>query len=141
MIKKFLIILAVLLLIIATAFIFYNNKKVDKDIGGRIQNVPAAPSVTCSIDAEVFSVENKKTETGEYYLVKVDISNISTFDYSGVGSCDEDFIKTVEKEGIIQQSQGYESNPLIKGQKIKANVSFGGDERFNGYFFGNITNL
>jgi len=107
--------------------------------------VPAAPSVTCSINAEVLGVEKKRTNFPEsalsagradfdYYLINVEISNISTFDSLGGGSCDDTLIKIVEDQGIILQSQDYESNPLTNGQKINADIKFGGDEWFHGYF-------
>ena len=137
-----------------TAVYCGNGSAIDLNNNGSVVNpqhgVPAAPSVTCLINADVLGVEKKRanfTESAlsvgradfDYYLIEVKISNISTFDSSGVGSCDDAFIKAVENEGIFLQLQDYESNPLTEGQKINAYVEFGGDEWFNGYF-GTLSN-
>jgi hypothetical protein len=124
--------------------------------GGVTAGVPAAPSPTCLIYAEVLGVEKKNTNFNEfalsqgrtdfdYYLIKVKVSNISTYSdcSSFCSSCDcpscDNLIKSVEDQGIILQLQDYELNPLTEGQKIKAYVKYGGDEWFHGYF-GTISN-
>jgi len=107
---------------------------------------PMAPSVSCFIDAEVLSAKKTNTNYGEfalnagrensdYYLIKLDISDISTSNSSGVGSCDENYIKSAEDDGIIFSLTDFEKNPLSKGQKINATISADGDEYFSGYFF------
>lgn len=114
----------------------------------RIANaVPAAPSPTCEIIAKVIKIEKTKIVTPpilqlsdeiEYYRVKLQILEISTYQKEGSRSCDDSYIKTAEEAGQILTLKEYDKNPISQGQKIKAKIHFSGDERFHGYFLSDI---
>ena len=74
----------------------------------------------------------------EYYKVKLDILNITTYKQEGFGSCDSSYIERAEQSGQILTLAEYEKNPIKEGQKIKAKIHFGGDEWFGGYFLSDI---
>jgi len=114
-----------------------------------VNSVPAPPSPTCEIIAIVLNIQKvgavihkdfveHPQKLLEYYKVKLDILNITTYKQEGVGSCDTSYIEKVEKSGAILTLVEYEKNPIEKGQKIKAKIRFGGDERFSGYFLSDI---
>ncbi len=106
--------------------------------------VPAAPSPTCEIIANVLNVEKTRTNIlgqssrQNYYSLNLDILNISIHKQEGDFSCDNSYIDSAEKSGQILILDEYNKNPISEGQKIKAKIHLGGDERFNGYFLSDI---
>lgn len=129
----------VIILILIVGIVFY---------GVQVANaVPAAPSPTCEIIAKVIKIEKTKIVTPpilqpsdeiEYYRVKLQISEISTYQKEGSRSCDDSYIKTAEESGQILTLKEYDKNPISEGREIKAKIHFGGDERFGGYFLSDI---
>jgi len=106
--------------------------------------VPAAPSPTCEITATISSVKKKtsnfkterpSSESFDYYGVRLKIISSSLYAKDGNGSC-EDLAK-LETDSIVVPDE-YEKVPLKSGQKIKALMHFGGDERLGGYFLTKI---
>lgn len=107
--------------------------------------VPAAPSPTCTITATVLSIEEIKEQREDvfseehstyyvdYFLVELDILDISTFTQEGLKSCDGTYVEKAEKARQILFSDDYEEMPISEGQKIEANIHFDGDERFAGF--------
>ncbi|MFA4955045.1 MAG: hypothetical protein WC641_07085 [Patescibacteria group bacterium] len=106
--------------------------------------VPAAPSPTCEITATITSVKKKtsnfkteqpSSESFDYYGVRLKIISSSLYAKDGNGLC-EDLAK-LETDSIVVPDE-YEKTPLKAGQKIKARMHFGGDERLGGYFLTKI---
>jgi len=107
--------------------------------------VPAAPSPTCAISATVLSIQKTKTniaglgqpprEDFYYYSVKLKIESSSVFQQEGYGSCDNLINK---EQGSILSLTEYDKSPVSVGQKMNANIKFGGDEWFNGYFLSGV---
>ena len=113
-----------------------------------VNAVPAAPSPTCEITANVLMIEKTRTdiagrgipprENFDYYRVNLDILDISTYKQEGGRSCDNSYIELAEKSGQILILEEYNKNSISEGQKIKAKIHFGGDEWFGGYFLSDI---
>jgi hypothetical protein len=103
--------------------------------------VPAIPSPTCTIDATILSLKeiSKLNQASKeyfyYYTVKLKINNSSIDKQIDDLSCDK--FKNSETEAILSIND-YDKYPIQVGQKIKANIKFDGDERFNGNFLTNI---
>ena len=110
--------------------------------------VPAAPSPTCEITAEVQKLVMERTniqvlsqpprQDFDYYKVTLDITNINTFQPEGASSCDNSYIEFAEKTGQILKLTEFNKNRIQAGQKIKAKIHFQGDEWLNGYYLSDI---
>ncbi|MFA6466623.1 MAG: hypothetical protein WCV71_02065 [Patescibacteria group bacterium] len=113
-----------------------------------VHAVPAVPGPTCEITAIISSLEKNIANTEEqgqnsrtnfdYYKINLDILSISTYQQRDGLSCDSFDIEQIEQSGQKLSLEEYNNNPILIGQKIKAKMSFGGDERFNGYFLSEI---
>jgi len=117
-----------------------------------VNAVPAAPSSTCGVTADVLSVVKKQAVIGSfvpspngeniisYYDINLDIVGISTYIEERGIYCDDSYTKNVEESNypIILHEDQYNSTPISEGQRIKARISFGGDEFFHGYFLSGI---
>lgn len=113
-----------------------------------VNAVPAAPSSTCEITANVLMIEKTRTdikgrgmpprEDFDYYKVSLDILDISTYKQEGGRSCDNSYIELAEQSDLISTLAEYNKNPISEGQKIKAKINFSGDEWFSGYFLSDI---
>lgn len=122
------------LLVVFALLIFYSDSLA----------VPAAPSPTCAINATVLDIKKtrKKIEVNvtlpyyrDYYAVRLKIHNSIVFRNEKYGSCDN--LINTEKDSILPLSE-YDKFPIKIGQEIYANIEFGGDERFGGYFLSDI---
>lgn len=111
--------------------------------------VPAAPNPTCEIEAEIQMIEKVKKLTPplnaparevEYYSVNLKITKGSMLKEAGSSSCDNRYPIGSEKETMLFPNE-YDKTTLIKGQKIKGNVHYEGDERFAGIFLSNVVVL
>ena len=124
--------------VIGVSFLFLNQE------GKFVSAVPAAPSPTCEIMANVLKIEKSRTdfasgprpgEDFDYYRVNLDIFEITTYTQEGEMPCDNSYIERAEQyKGYIVFVEEYNKNPILEGQKIKAKVHFSGDELFHGYF-------
>jgi hypothetical protein len=106
--------------------------------------VPAAPSPVCEIMAEIINLEKTKTQRPDvpaenqfdYYKVNLKISSISTWQKEGTRVCDNSLIESAQNS--ILTAEEYNLQPILVGQKIKAKITFDGDEWFGGYFLSAI---
>lgn len=112
-----------------------------------VSAVPAAPSPTCEIEADVLGAKKTKkitlpinapSQEIEYYSVNLKILKVSTFQDEGPATCDNLYPVNSEKETILFPNE-YNKNPVMEGQRIKGQFHFGGDERFGGIFLSNIS--
>ncbi|MFH1608479.1 MAG: hypothetical protein ABH951_00465 [Patescibacteria group bacterium] len=100
-----------------------------------IHAVPAAPSPTCEINADVLKVK----KDNNYYNVTLNITKISTDQQEGDILCDNSYINIVKSYNYtLLFSDEYKKTPIYEGQKIQTKIHFEGDERFHGYFISNI---
>ena len=107
-----------------------------------VNAVPAAPSPTCEVTANVLKIEKTRTNIEglgqpprkdfDYYKVSLDFLEITTYKEEGISSCDNSYLD--EQSLPILSLAEYNKNPISEGQKIKAKIHFDGDEWFNGYF-------
>lgn len=102
--------------------------------------VPVAPSQTCAVNATVLNIRKTKTQIGghgtnysyvDYYAVKLKIESSTIYNLS----CD--YYINKELDSILSLTE-YDKSPISVGQKINANIRFGGDEWFNGSFLSSV---
>lgn len=113
-----------------------------------VMAVPAAPSPTCKITANIVGIEKTRTnfegradpprQDFDYYKVRLKILEITIYKQEGTLSCDSSYIASAEKSGQILSVGEYDKNLISVGQTIKAKIHFGGDEWFSGYFLSDV---
>jgi len=110
--------------------------------------VPAAPSPFCEIVADVLDVKKVKRKFDlnileifkGYYNFDLNVIEISTSIQEGGMTCDNSYIDLIKQSGgAMLYSDDYNKNltyigQTYIGQKIKAQVHYGGDENFHGFF-------
>jgi len=97
--------------------------------------VSAAPSSLCEIEGRVI---NFKNNPANYQTVFLKIDRIQAIDENGVFLCDDKYIENIEERGALFFRGDSSKRTLTKGQKIKANIKFGGDEKLGGNFMSNV---
>jgi len=108
---------------------------------GKATAVPAAPSPTCEISARVNRLELDERTTPADYIVYLDnISDIKTVKQEGTTKCDQEYINNIKGENhfFILSLYEYNKHPISKGDEIRVNVHFGGDEWSGGHFLSDI---
>ncbi|MFZ5955529.1 MAG: hypothetical protein ACOYT4_03815 [Nanoarchaeota archaeon] len=112
-----------------------------------ISAVPAPPNPTCQVEAKITELEKTRTDFSrfdsdlidfEYYKIRLDISNISTYKKDGNISCDEHYKELAENSDLILTLEEYNKTSLKKDDKINAKIHFKGDEWFNGYYVSDV---
>ncbi len=110
--------------------------------------VPAAPSPSCEVTAEVLEIKkesrwiertNDSPRKVSYFVLKARDIKISTDAASSVkqdGFCENTMKAIVERDNGILIVR--EDTPLSLGQKFKAKVHWDGDEHWQGTFASNI---
>lgn len=113
----------------------------------------AAQSSVCLITADVLEVTKKRELISgskfqppgpdyyiDYYHVRLAISEISLYKIAPgwMGNCDHSYAQKVQLNGTIMSLAEYQKNPILQGQRIKAYLDFGGDERFHGDFLSGV---
>ena len=113
---------------------------------GKVLAVPAADSPTCQISAEVVKLELKgeiNYSMGQVIPAhyEVYLKNISDIKNTGheIVKCDQEYLSYINADTFyfLLNLDEYNKHPISKGDKIIANVHFGG-EWYSGYFLSEI---
>ena len=97
--------------------------------------VPAAPSSLCEIEATVKKIQYN---SADYQKLILKVNKIRAVKEAGINLCNDEYIQIIEKDGALFYIGDSPAKSLTDGEKIKANIQFGGDEKLHGNFIKNV---